>query len=94
MNSEETRFLLEDILETKFCSDPRKNRKLAAQILNGSGSCHPITVLSSFALGKTLLIVKNGRPRRIECVYLLDSASRRMTKIPLKMPPIAPIYCK
>jgi hypothetical protein len=94
MKREEIQFLLEDILETKFRPDQEENRKLAASILDECGSLHPITAVTGFALGETLLIVKDGRPRRIDRVYLLDSSSRSLTKFPLKMPLIAPIYCK
>ncbi|MBI4550127.1 MAG: hypothetical protein HY714_04300 [Candidatus Omnitrophica bacterium] len=79
-------FLLEDILETKFGSDKERNRKLAARILQGNGSRPPITAVSSFTLGKSLLIVKNGRPRRLNRLYLLDSTAQSLIKIPLKLP--------
>ncbi len=81
MKKPRLQFLLEDILDIKYGEDRRSNRKLAAHLVKNIRGVRMVQPLNGFALGGTLLVIRDAQVPAIKNLVLLDSCTSTHLRI-------------
>lgn len=75
MTKKEFRYCVEDVLDVKYRGNCRENKKIARMLLDSANGCRYLQCLSSFVVGRTLVVIKDGTGPGVERMLLLDARS-------------------